>query len=311
MKFGFGRYMLMNSLLDDGAQGGGQGDNQQQQKADDKNQQQNQNQQQKADDKNKQQQTQADDWKNGLPDDLKNDPTIKNLKDVPAALRMLLNAQKLIGKDKLVIPEASASDEQWAEAMKKLGLPEDASKYDFKSPEGMDADFLKEFKDFGVKAGILPRQAEKLMGWFKERADKMQADSENEDKAIYTRAVDGLKREWGQAFDRKLAEASGMFKQFTDEETRKELRELGFSNHPSIVKMMAKIAEAFGPGKFVNPEGGNGAMGITPEEAEKKITEVYSKYPAHPYFDKNNAGHEQARKEMALWNQAKLAGKKK
>jgi hypothetical protein len=249
-------------------------------------------------------------WKDGLPDDLKNDPTIKNLKDVPAALRMLLNAQKLIGKDKLVIPEPSATDEQWGEVMKKLGLPETVDKYDFKAPEGATPEFLKEFKEFAHKNAILPRQAEKFMGWFKERTEKALQEAETQDQHAFNSAVDGLKREWGTAYDRKIAEASGMFKTFTTEEERKELRELGFSNHPTVIKLMAKTAEAFGPGKFIQP-GGNGQMGITPEEADKKITEVYSKYPNHPYFDKNNAGHAAARADMAQWNQAKLAGKKR
>jgi hypothetical protein len=183
-------------------------------------------------------------WKDGLPDDLKNDPTIKNLKDVPAALRMLLNAQKLIGKDKLVIPEPSATDEQWGEVMKKLGLPETVDKYDFKAPEGATPEFLKEFKEFAHKNAILPRQAEKFMGWFKERTEKALQEAETQDQHAFNSAVDGLKREWGTAYDRKIAEASGMFKTFTTEEERKELRELGFSNHPTVIKLMAKTAEA-------------------------------------------------------------------
>lgn len=311
MKFGFNRFMLMNSLLDDGGTGGGAGAPAGTPPADDKGGA--GNPPPKADDKGNPPPAKNDpndeSWRNSLPDDLKNDPTIKNIKNVEAGFRMLLNAQKLIGKDKVVIPDASADDKQWNEVMKKLGLPETVDKYEFKAPEGTDKDFLKDFKEFGHSNGLLPRHAEKLMGWFKERADKIVADNEEAGQKHYNEALDGLKKEWGQAFDRKLSNASGMFKQFADETTRKELREIGFSNNPTVVKLMAKISEAFGEGKFIAP-GGNGTMGLSPDEADRKIKEVYSKYPNHPYFDKKNAGHEQARKDMAAWNEAKLAGKK-
>ena len=133
---------------------------------------------------------------------------------------------------------------------------------------------------------------------------------ETVNKQTFEKAVDGLKREWGQAYDRKLSSASGLYKQFFDEETREELRELGFSNNPKVIRALAKIAESFGEGKFVSP-GGNGQMGLSPDEAQSKITQIYSQYPNHAYFNKNNAGHEAAREEMAKLQAAVLAGKKR
>jgi hypothetical protein len=249
-------------------------------------------------------------WKDFLPDEIKNDPSIKSLKDVQALAKSYIHGQKLVGKDKIIIPDQNTSDEEWSKIYNKLGMPEDQTKYEFKVPEGADAEFVKSFKEFGHKNGILPKQAEKLFGWFSENAAKIQQQEEEINKNNFNQTVDSLKREWGQAYDRKLSNASGLFKQFADEDTRKELREIGFSNHPKVLKLFAKIADSFGEGKFVNPGSGTGGMGYTPEEADKKITEVYAQYPNHPYFNKNNAGHEAARNEMAKWQAAKLAGKK-
>jgi hypothetical protein len=313
MKFGFTRFMLMNSLLDDGAAGGGAGGD----AGAGDNGKGGQGAGNPPDDKNnggnnpppKTDNTNDDSWKSNLPDELKNDPTIKNLKNVEAMARMLLNGQKLIGKDKLVIPDASADDKQWKEAFQKLGLPESVDKYEFQVPEGADPEFVKKFKEFGHANNLLPKQAEKFMTWFKEFGEGVSAQTAKEDEQKFNSSIEALKREWGPAFDRKLANASGMFKQFADENLRKDLRESGFSNHPGVVKLMAKIAESFGDGKFIAP-GGNGGYGLSPEEASKKIAEVQSKYPNHPYYDKNNGGHAAARTEMAQWHAIVAAAKK-
>jgi hypothetical protein len=248
------------------------------------------------------------DWKDNLPDEIKNDPSIKSLKDVAALAKSYIHGQKLIGKDKIIVPDQFTSEDQWKEIYTKLGMPAELDKYDFKAPETTDKEFLKGFKELGHKVGILPKQAEALFGWFEEHANKSVALAENDNKAKYEATVESLKREWGQAYDKKLANAGGMFKEFTDEATRKELRELGFSSHPKVVRLMAQIADKFGDGKFIAP-GGNGQMGITPEEAQKKINAVYANKD-HAYFHKQNAQHEDARAEMAKLHAAVRAGKK-
>jgi hypothetical protein len=251
---------------------------------------------------------QTGDWKDSLPDELKNDPSIKSLKDVAALAKSYIHGQKLIGKDKIIVPDASYSDEQWGEVFKKLGMPESPDKYEIQAPKDADPEFLKAFKEFGVKNGILPRAGEKLMNFLHEHGSKVVQQQEEQAKASYEKAVTGLKQEWGQAYDRKLAEAKEVFKKFADENTQKFLREEGLTNNPDFIKFMAKIAASFGEGKFINP-GGTGEMGITPTEAEQKITAIYSQYPNHPYFNKNNPGHEAARAEMAKLIAAKQARK--
>lgn len=246
-------------------------------------------------------------WKELLPDELKNDPSIKALKDPVALAKSYIHGQKLVGKDKIIVPDQHTSEDQWKEIYTKLGLPEQ-DKYEFQTPEGADAEFVKQFKEFGYKNGILPKQAEKFFGWFKEYGEKLASASEQENQTRFTKTVDSLKREWGQAYDKKLANASGLFKQFADEDTRAELREIGFSNHPKVLKLFAKIADSFGEGKFVAP-GGNGAMGITPAEAQQKINSIYAN-PNHAYFHKMNPQHEDARAEMKKLHEAVLAGKK-
>jgi hypothetical protein len=248
-------------------------------------------------------------WKELLPDELKNEPSIKSLKDPIALAKSYIHGQKLIGKEKIIVPDKDTSEEEWSKVWQKLGMPEDLTKYEFKAPEGADPEIVKSFKEFAPKAGILPGAAEKLFSWMTDRAQAIEAQQEETNKATFTKTVDGLKKEWGQAYDRKLSNASGLFNQFADDETKAFMRDTGFSNHPKVLKLMSKIADAFGEDKFRSP-GGNGDMGMTPDEADAKIKEVYAN-PNHAYFNKNNPQHQQAREQMSKYHEAKLAGKKR
>jgi hypothetical protein len=247
-------------------------------------------------------------WKELLPDDIKNDPSIKSLKDVAALAKSYIHGQKLVGADKIVVPTNLTSEEEWGKIYQKLGMPETVEKYDFQAPENTDKEFLKSFKEMAHKNGILPKQAAQLFEFYGKYVNGLSEANEASAKAAFEKTVNGLKQEWGQAYDRKLSNAAGLFGQYADEDTKKFMRETGFSNHPVVLKLFSKIADSFGESKFIAP-GGTGGMGITPSEAQDKINAVY-KDTNHPYFHKAHPKHQEAREEMAKWHKAVIAGKK-
>jgi hypothetical protein len=251
-----------------------------------------------------------EEWKDALPDELKNDPSIKSLKDVAALAKSYIHGQKLIGADKIVVPSNLTSDEEWGKIYQKLGMPESPDKYEFKAPEGTDKEFTEDFKKIAHAAGILPKQAEKLFDWYDKKAQELNAADEASEKQKFEQAVDGLKKEWGQAYDRKLSNVNGLFNQMADDATKKFMQESGFGNHPAVLKLFSKIADSFGEAKFIAP-GGNGNMGLTPAEAEQKLNELYKQTATHPYFLKAHPKHSEARAEVATWHAAVAAGKKR
>jgi hypothetical protein len=235
-------------------------------------------------------------WKDSLPDDLKADPSLSSIMDIQSLAKSYVHGQKMIGKDKIIIPDKFATDEDWNKVYQKLGLPESPDKYDIKIPEGMDEDFVKGFKEIAVKNGILPRQADKLFEFYNSHVEKVISTNEAENKKFFEESVNGLKKEWGQAYERKLQAASGLFNQIADEESKKVFNESGIGNNPVVIKMFAKLAEQMGEDKFVNANN-LGSMGLTPSEAQQKINEIYGNKD-HPYYNKSHPSHKDALNEM-------------
>ena len=71
------------------------------------------------------------DWRSSLNDELKNNPTIQNIKDLESAANTLIHQQKMIGS-RIPIPK---TEEEKAELYTKLGRPETSEKYNFAIPE--------------------------------------------------------------------------------------------------------------------------------------------------------------------------------
>jgi len=241
-------------------------------------------------------------WKDSLPDDLKADPSLSSIMDIQSLAKSYIHGQKMIGKDKIVVPDKFASDEDWHKVYQKLGLPESVDKYEFKTPEGMDEDFVNGFKELAVKNGILPKQADKLFEFYNSHVDKVISTNEAENKRIFEESVNGLKKEWGQGFERKLQAASGLFNQIADEESKKVFNDSGLGNNPVVIKMFAKLAEQMGEDKFVDASN-LGSMGLTPSEAQTKINEIYGNKD-HPYYNKSHPSHKDAINEMTKLFQA-------
>lgn len=236
------------------------------------------------------------DWRDSLPQELKDSPSLKPITDIENLAKSFIHAQKLVGKDKIVVPDQHASKEDWQKVYQKLGLPESKDKYDFKVPEGTDKEFVGKFKDFAYDNGILPSQAEKLFDWYNGVATDINSKTQSQLEEQYSQAVDGLKKEWGAAYDRKLTAARQAFLANTDEETREFFESAGLSNDPKVVKVFAKIAEQLGEDKFVDGAS-QGKMGFTPEEAEGRINEIMGN-KEHPFWHGKHPGHKSAVDEM-------------
>lgn len=243
-------------------------------------------------------------WKDALDADILIDPSIKSIKDINALAKSYIHGQKLVGADKIVVPSNLTSDEEWKGIYKKLGMPESADKYEFNAGAEPDKEFIGKFKNVAIEAGILPKSAEKLFAFIENESKAVREANEASSKAAFEETVAGLKKEWGQAYDRKLANAAGLFQKYADEDMKKFMKDTGFSNNPEVLKLMSKIADSFGEDKFVSP-GGNGQMGMTPGEASAQIDAIY-KDPSHPYFHKNHPKNAEARAEMQKLQLAKI-----
>lgn len=242
-------------------------------------------------------------WRDSLPDDLKNEASLNIIQDIPNLAKAYVNAQKMIGADKIVVPGKHATDEDWAKVFQKLGLPESVDKYEVKAKEGspLDEGFFKAFKEQAHKAGVLPGQAQKLMDWYNTMAAERMTEVQTQQKAEMEKGVSSLKTEWGQAWDRKVAAANVAVQEFGGDDFKEFLETSGLGNHPMMIKLMAKVGESLSEDKIKGLKDVN--FGKTPDEIKKEISTVMGDRN-HPYWNKSHPNHKLAVDEMQkLYNQ--------
>ena len=68
-------------------------------------------------------------WKDALPEDVKQDPSMQAIQTVDNLAKSYVNAQKMIGADKIIVPNKYAEENEWKDVFTKLGLPESPDKY--------------------------------------------------------------------------------------------------------------------------------------------------------------------------------------
>lgn len=232
-------------------------------------------------------------WLKGVDETLLNEPSVRIMKDLNSLVKSYVSAQKAIGADKVVVPGKNATPEQWSEFYKKVGVPESEDKYglqrDEKSP--VDEAFFGEFKKAAFSSGLLPHQAQALLGTFENMAkgntEKFAAQVKEESE----RQVAALRNEWGEAFDSKLETIKETVDRFGGDELRAVLKQAGLGTHPAIAKLFVQIGES------LKEKAPKGLEPKTPMEVKKSIEEIMSDR-AHPYHNADHIGHAAAVKEV-------------
>lgn len=106
--------------------------------------------------------SQAQEFLSTLPETLREEPSLKNVKSVEDMATQLVNSQKLIGK-KNSAPETDDWDE-YRSFFNGIGAPEDVSGYEFEVGENVQESGydVEGFKTLAHEIGLTPKQAQKL-----------------------------------------------------------------------------------------------------------------------------------------------------
>lgn len=181
-----------------------------------------------------------------------------------------------IPEDRLVALPADPEDtDAWLTVAGKLGRPDSADGYDFgeyKTPEGA-VDITPDFRQWAHAAGLNQRQVSSLFGAFGEKMDALRKDAENQRAIDNTTELNGLKQEWGAAYDQNLVIARGAMARFgINEETRAGLEDgLGEAGATKLLYQMGlAVGEHRGPDTAQPPP----SFVLTPEAAKAKISEL-------------------------------------
>ena len=244
------------------------------------------------------------DWKANLSDEVRADKSLENIKDIEGLAKSYVHAQKLVGADKIPVPNKYATEDDWNAVYEKLGRPKTADGYKFDLPQDKQVDevSLKEFSSQAHKLGLLPSQAQGMVKFYNEITAKSLQDADSKALAARETSTKELKQEWGQAFDQKVSQAATLAKSVGATELLDTNLADGtkLGDHPVMIKAFAELANKMGEDSIVQA---SGPTYLTPNQIEKQIGELTQTDSA--YWDKNHTNHEAAVQEVLALREKK------
>lgn len=240
-------------------------------------------------------------WRESLPEDLKNNKTLERFKTVEDLARSLVNAQQLLGKEsaKVLVPDPKvATDADYREVFKKLGLPEDPKEYKVELPSdaGLDPAFLEKIKVEAHKMGVLPKQLEKLLGWYSGESKEAFKAQHMQAQQAHQASHKELQAEWGKAYDKNVLAAQLAVKDVATPEQIKYLADRGLTTDTTLIRIFSKLGNMLKEGELKGSNRG-GHDSLTPADAQAQAHRIMGD-ANHPYNKADHVNHAMAVKEV-------------
>ena len=234
------------------------------------------------------------DWREGLDVGIKAHPSIASFKTVGDLAKSWVEAQKLIGRDKIPVPGEKATKEDWDMVFDRLGRPKTADGYELKPvkmPDGYPVpkeEFIKELRSKAFELGILPAQLTGLFEWFMANEATQYNQFREEGELSRTQAETALRKAWGKAYEQNYAIAEQAVNKYGTEKFIEKLKASGMNNDPDMIEFIANMAKNFSEDKIAGkPQG----LTLSPEEALAKIAEIKAEAMKDKNHPMNNKFH--------------------
>ena len=238
------------------------------------------------------------DWKASIPEEVRGHKSLETIQDVGSLAKSYVNAQSMIGADKIALPGKSSTPEQWGEIYSKLGRPEAADKYELSNnlPEGQELDptLMGGFTNTAHAAGLSTKQAQSLLDWYNNVLVDNSAQTTAAEQAQLEQRTNELKQYYGPAFEDRINLAKAVSAQFTEgDENIFDVKLADGSllgNHPDFIKMAANMGvfmkEKMGEDTL---EGVKTSGAASRHELEGKVAQLQA--PDSPYWDNKHPEH--------------------
>ena len=232
-------------------------------------------------------------WKEAISEEFRNDPNINKFTEIDALAKSYINATKMIGQDKVALPNKNSTEDQWNEFYDKTGRPESADKYslDVKSDiVPLDNGAVKQFAENAHKLGLSNKQAQGVLEFYKNSMEGTAQQSKVDTETAQVQAEQELRQEWGREFENNVKKAGALAKaninsDILDLELKSGIR---VGDHPELIKGFAKIASMMSEDKIVSPES-DSASKIT--DIESEISTITNNTNG-PYWNKQHPDHD-------------------
>jgi len=236
-------------------------------------------------------------FKDSIPQEYREEKSLENINSMEDLLKGYVHAQKLVGTNKIPVPNKHSTDEDWNEVFKRLGAPDspEGYQYNLKDVE-MDQDQVSEFNKTAHQLGLLPKQAEGLIKFYNEMNGNIAANQEEQAAQAQLNTETELKKEYGPQFAKRLDQAkklavSTLGQEFLENTYLKDGSRLG--DNLSVIKAFSNMADKLSEDEIIK---GDGTGYMTAKEIEKEIDDLTQE--GSPYWNKTHPNHQKNIQEV-------------
>ena len=226
-------------------------------------------------------------WRNVLPENIRNEKCLDNIKTFGAMVQSYVHAQKAMGAKRFAMPSENSTPEEWNEFYTTLGRPEKAESYKYDTvelPEGMswDDNQIEEFRKFAFENGMSQKTFEAALkfelGRNKAAYETQTAAAQKE----YDETLAKLQGEYGSNLPNVIMQCDSALEQFGLKEV---LAENGLLNNYTVIKALANIGSTIGESRMK----GDGGVPNVSSPADR-LAEIRNNYD-DPYYKKDHPAH--------------------
>jgi hypothetical protein len=232
-------------------------------------------------------------WKDSISQEFREDPNISKFTEIDALAKSYINATRMIGQDKVAVPNQNSTDDQWNEVYSKLGRPESPDQYklDVKSEVvPLDESTIKSFAENAHQLGLNNKQAQGILEYYKNSMEGSAQQAQIDTETAQANAEAELRKEWGRSFDENIKKAGAVAKANMNPEILdmqlKDGTRLG--DHPAVIKGFANIANLMSEDKMIGTAEENSTSG---RDYQSEISSLVNDRDG-PYWNKAHPEHD-------------------
>jgi hypothetical protein len=237
--------------------------------------------------------TVAKSWKEAISEEFRDDPNIAKFTELDALAKSYINATRMIGQDKVAVPNQNSTDDQWSEVYDKLGRPESPDKYKLEVNSDvvpLDESAVKSFAENAHQLGLNNKQAQGILEFYKNSMEGSAQQSRIDTETAQANAEAELRKEWGRSFDENIKKAGAVAKaNMSPEILDMQLKDgTRLGDHPTIIKGFANIANLMSEDKMIGTGEDNQTSG---RDLDSEISSLVNDRDG-PYWNKSHPDHD-------------------
>jgi len=213
-------------------------------------------------------------WIETLPEELREEESLKLYSDLPNLAKALVHAKKAVGKNKVAIPTDKSTDAEWDAFYEAVGRPKTADDYQVAVPDDLQEIFtddrMKRARERAHKLGITQGQFEAYLSEEMQEAVNLLNAEEERNKQERVQVSEQLRQEFGQAYDERLHVAKRLVAEaIPNQEAQLNFIEK-FGDDPDFIRFASVVGARMVESKNLVAT----LSKDTPKEARKRIEEL-------------------------------------